>query len=107
MGQPDLNQADQRLVDKCLWAAIDGPYFPDDMFRILMGMERADLEVIAKSWPHVDLDETQERVAIIAAIGNLLNYPHGEEEALDGLLLKNADGIRRVLALMIGAAHPS
>jgi hypothetical protein len=76
-----LTSDDVRIVGESLRAAVSGPFFPDWEFPTLFGLERAEVEEIAKAWPNVEVaDEHVVDVAVNNALGNLVGYPHGEEQ---------------------------
>jgi hypothetical protein len=43
--------AEVRAVGGCLRAAVDGPFFPDGEFPILIGPNRPDMRAIMEAWP--------------------------------------------------------
>ncbi|WP_426750708.1 hypothetical protein [Myxococcus sp. Y35] len=66
---------DERVIQECLRAAVDGPFFPDWEFPVLFGLERAEVAAILASWPACDAPEDQ-ALAIRNTLNNLLGYPH-------------------------------
>ncbi|MGW4097185.1 hypothetical protein [Mycobacterium sp. NPDC004974] len=66
---------DSEVIRQCLWAAVDGPFFPDWVFHTLIGLDRNEVRRIAESWPDWE-DEDEQNLAINNALNNLLGYPH-------------------------------
>ncbi|GLE56180.1 hypothetical protein NJBCHELONAE_14880 [Mycobacteroides chelonae] len=65
------------VIGQCLWAAVDGPFFPDREFQTLFGLDRSEVRRIAESWP--DWDEVGEQfIAVNNTLNNLLRYPHDQ-----------------------------
>lgn len=74
-------QTDQ--IKKCLLASVNGPYFEDWEFGALFGLDREEVNLVAKAWPTIEhLDPELVRVALINSLNNLLGYPHNMEEQL-------------------------
>jgi len=67
---------DQEIIGQCLWAAVDGPFFPDWEFHTLFGFERDEVRQIAERWPDWD-NESEQADAVNNTLNNLLRYPHG------------------------------
>ena len=82
----DLRGHEREIVFECLGAAVDGPFFPDDDFHTIFGLEREDVAEIVKSWPDVDDSDEDVSTAINNAMNNLLGYPHGREDAWDDFI---------------------
>ena len=80
MGLDRLSNDDIELVGRCLHAAVDGPFFPDGEFPILMGLTKQEVEAIAAGWPTCEDAELQDR-AVKNVLNHLLSYPHGQEAA--------------------------
>lgn len=75
-----LSSTDIHLVQECLNAAVDGPFFPDWEFHILMGLERDDVRQVASEWPATLNADTRD-LAVTNVLNNLLGYPHKKWEA--------------------------
>lgn len=80
----NLSPADQEVIRLCLVAAVNGPYFPDEEFHSLIGLERDDVASVLAAWPmepdvqadgYASAREVQ-GVAITNVLVNLLGYPH-------------------------------
>jgi hypothetical protein len=72
------------VVELCLRAAVEGPFFEDWEFHALFGLDRSEVEVVLDAWPNLptadfgDLSaERAQYLAVNGAMNNLLGYPHG------------------------------
>ncbi|QDF03971.1 hypothetical protein [Myxococcus xanthus] len=66
---------DEKIIEECLRAAVEGPFFPDWEFPVLFGLDRAEVAAILASWPVWD-DPAKQKLAINNSLNNLLGYPH-------------------------------
>ncbi|HUR28971.1 MAG TPA: hypothetical protein VM509_12350, partial [Planctomycetota bacterium] len=78
-----LDTQGREIVGRCLLAAAEGPYFPDEEFEVLFGLTRDEVTEIARAWPAVDESSGHVQLAINDALANLLGYPHGRTAALE------------------------
>jgi membrane protease YdiL (CAAX protease family) len=83
MALEDCTEEDRQIIGRCLRATVQGPFFPDWEFPILFGLERAEVARVLLAWPNVDGRDKVVRSAVHSSLGNLLGYPHGEEQAWD------------------------
>ncbi|WP_342381544.1 hypothetical protein NVS55_18130 [Myxococcus stipitatus] len=65
---------DEKLIEECLRAAVDGPFFPDWEFHALFGLYRREVAAVLESWPVPDRDNNT-WLAIHNALNNLTGYP--------------------------------
>ncbi len=72
-----LGRHDRELVGKCLFACVEGPFFPDEEFQTLFGLTREEVGAVLAAWPDVDLLDAVVSLAVGNAINNLQGYPHG------------------------------
>lgn len=82
MSASAFSEKEMHVIQECLQAAADGPFFPDWEFETLFGLTRAEVAEVAAAWPAVDQNAEAVRWAVVGALGHLTGYPHGEEEAL-------------------------
>lgn len=81
----DLSDDEMSIVDQCLRAAIDGPFFPEWEFETLMGVTREELKELAANWrAHKSREQTSD--AVTSVLNNLVGYPHGEELAWNSFI---------------------
>jgi PAS domain-containing protein len=80
-----IDADDRNVVKACLRAAVDGPFFPDWEFPTLFGLEREEVRQILASWPE-GADADTQFIAVNNALGQLLGYPHGREDAWDDFI---------------------
>lgn len=62
-------------------AAVRGPYFPDEEFQTLMGLDRGEVAAVLADWP-ADRDHADSRLAVSNVLNMLLGYPHGDWDEL-------------------------
>ncbi|QSQ16069.1 hypothetical protein [Myxococcus landrumensis] len=72
---------DEKLIEECLRAAVDGPFFPDWEFHALFGLYRREVAAVLESWPRSDHDNNT-RLAIHSALCNLTGYPLSKSMAV-------------------------
>lgn len=66
---------DAEVIRQCLWAVVNGPFFPDWRFHALFGLYRDEVRRIAEAWPNWG-DDDEQRVAINNTLNNLISGPH-------------------------------
>jgi hypothetical protein len=76
MSLKNLTTDEINVIGECIHAAIKGPFFEGESLHTLTGLERAELEDIARAWPNVNEDEENVPLAINNVLNNLLGYPH-------------------------------
>ena len=80
-----IDADDRNVVKACLRAAVEGPFFPDWEFPTLFGLEREEVRQVLESWPE-GADAGTQFIAVNNALGHLLGYPHGREDAWDDFI---------------------
>jgi hypothetical protein len=88
---------DADVISQCLWAVVNGPFFPDWEFHTLFGLERDEIRRIAQAWPEWD-DEEQLALAVNNSLNNLLGYPHGRRDAWHDYITFTPVEVARVFA---------
>ncbi len=96
MSYNDLAEDERQVVAKCLFAAVNGKYFPDWEFETLIGSTRHDVRKIAANWETEPLPSAATVEVVIAVLGNLVCYPHGMEAALSSAVGKSSSGIDEI-----------
>ncbi len=72
----DLNEEERSVVQQCLRAAVEGPFFPDREFEtIFFGLTRNDVRAVLLSWPEPNERDESVVQAINNSFNNLLGYP--------------------------------
>lgn len=94
MGDEDQ---DTEVIRQCLWAAVNGPFFPDWEFHTLFGFERDEIRRIAERWPNWD-DEIEQSDAVNNTLNMLLGYPHGREDVWHDYISPISAEVARVYA---------
>jgi len=94
----DLNEDDRRIIGDCLWAAADGPFFPDWEFHTLFGIEREVARQVAESWPDVDHESDDVDLAVNNSIVHLIGYPHRSQDAWSNWIRVNRHALPPILA---------
>lgn len=55
--------SDEKIIQECLRAAVEGPFFPDWNFHALFGLSREDVVAVLESWPTF-LERDTQRLAV-------------------------------------------
>lgn len=104
-----LDQQVIEVVDRCLKAAAEGPFFADDELDTLFEQDRPSLEVLAGMWPRMNLAAPDLRRTVVSIVEMLLERQPAHPEAWDewiGLSPERVRGaievFRRVLAGEVG-----
>jgi hypothetical protein len=96
MGLNSLSPDERQVIFACLAAAAHGPFFDDDEFHTLFGLERHEVAAIAAAVPNIDDAEENVSLAINNSLNNLLGYPHNEEEAWASLIPASSAEVERI-----------
>lgn len=93
----NLDESESRLLRQCLTAVVDGPFLPDRICSVLMGVEKWEVREVINMWPNVR-DHSFARYVANNAMVNLINYPHGRDigDYVDGTV-ENIDVLIRKL----------
>ncbi len=78
-----FNDKEKKIIKECLNATVNGPFFPDWEFHTLLGFERLYVKDIFENWSEMsELKESANDIILVikVSIGNLLSYPHGNED---------------------------
>ncbi len=89
------------IVGECLFAAADGPFFPEWEFQTLFGVDRALVRTVCAAWPQQTVTSEELMCAVIGSMNNLLGYPHGQEEAWSLYISVPPGRVRQVLEEMV------
>lgn len=81
MSLNDLNEQERQAVFECLRATVEGPFFDDWEFHTLFGIHRAQVAKVLAAVPELDESDEITSLAISGAMGQLLGYPHQQQEA--------------------------
>ena len=73
-GLDRLTADDIEVVRQCLRAAVNGTFFPDWEFSLLIGPERDEVAEVLERWPDSKNPEIQD-VAVNNVLNNFLGYP--------------------------------
>jgi len=76
----DLSLEEREVVQCCLRAAVEGPFFPDWEFSTLFGLTRDKVKHVVERWPDIDDGDESVALAINGSFVNLLYYPHRCED---------------------------
>lgn len=76
MSLKNLTKKEKKVVTECLQAAAKGPFFDNDDFHILFGMDREEMLAIVAKLPKLDDSDELNRRAINNSINNLIGFPH-------------------------------
>ena len=101
-----LARQDTTIIEGCLRAAVEGPFFSDRLFHTLFGLERSEVAAVLQQWPEVQDTETA-YLAINNAINNLLGYPHrATEEDWDAFVPVSREELRLFFSNWRGRRRP-
>lgn len=89
------------IVRRALQATVEGSFFPDWEFEILIGVDREIVRNIYKAWTQQTLDRDSFGCAVVGSMNNLLGYPHGKEEELMAYVPEGREAIRKTLDRLI------
>ncbi|MEQ2010273.1 MAG: hypothetical protein ABMA26_26100 [Limisphaerales bacterium] len=81
MSLKDLSEHERQVVFECLRATVEGPFFDEWEFATLFGLERSEVARVLAAVPHLDESDETTFQAIAGSMGQLLGYPHQQEQA--------------------------
>ena len=91
-----LTERESQIVEAALRAAVEGPFFPEWEFHLLMGVERTQMGAILADWPIVK-DRELAGLAVNNSLVNLLRYPPDEWASFAELRDVRVGEVRQVL----------
>jgi hypothetical protein len=97
MSLQSLSPEERQVIFACLAAAAHGPFFVDEEFHTLIGLERDEVTAIAAAAPSIDDAVENVAIAINNTLVNLLSYPHHEDEAWESLIPASPTEVERIL----------
>jgi hypothetical protein len=103
-GLDRLSPRDTEIVRECLAAAVNGPFFPEWEFRLLIGLERYEVERVLGAWPDRSNSDDQD-LAVNNVLNNLLGYPHHEDDAWAAYISSERSEVASILARWRGDDH--
>jgi hypothetical protein len=92
-----LTDAERQVIQQCLRAAADGPFFPDWEFQTLFGVSRSEVRAVASAWPNVGDSTEGVSLAITNSLNNLVGYPHGQDHVWSQHISVAPDELVRIL----------
>jgi len=92
-----LSPTERQAVCNALRAAVEGDFFPEWEFSILIGATREEVRGILSSWPHQPVDDEVFSSAIMGVLGNLVGYPHGREDELARYVAGGKTELKRII----------
>jgi hypothetical protein len=99
----DLTQSEVQIVGACLQCVAAGDVILDDWeFPVLFGVTFAEVEAIARAWPHVNVDDATVVLAVRNSLNNLLGYPHGHPEIWGTRIPAWPQDVERILVKLSG-----
>ncbi|MEV7358070.1 hypothetical protein [Kitasatospora sp. NPDC091276] len=91
-----MTEQELRIIEQCLDAAVNGPFFEDWEFHTLMGVTRDEIAAVAASWPSPPTAPDGEDDVVHSVLNNLLGYPHGVEARWHEYLTPTREQVARV-----------
>ncbi|QDE67637.1 hypothetical protein [Myxococcus xanthus] len=95
---------DEKIIEECLRAAVEGPFFSERAFPSVFGLDRAEVAAILASWPACD-DLAKQKYAINSTLNNLLGYPHKKWALWPQYISASPEEVKAVFARW-RKAHP-
>ncbi|MGQ3296949.1 hypothetical protein [Reyranella sp.] len=95
------------IIGQALRAAILGTFFPDWEFATLFGLERAEVRVVAETWPTQTIDPDAFFVAARGALLYLCGYPHNADGQLKSLVSIDDTEELQVIPVRLDAIRPT
>lgn len=92
----EMNQDELRIIEECLEAAAQGPFFPDREFQTLFGLNRDEVVKVA-NWPPTDEISEEVHVAVSGALNLLTGYPHGKDDEWTDYISVSPQQVRTLL----------
>lgn len=80
--QEALSPTEIETVRRALKAAVEGSFFPDWEFGIIVGVDRKTVQRVQEAWPRQTVDKVDFVCAVVGSLNNLVGYPHGREDEL-------------------------
>jgi hypothetical protein len=80
LSAPMLSERESDVVRAVLRAAVEGPFFPEWEFEMIMGVDRDETRRVLVAWPDT-ADPQATDFAVSGAFNNLLGYPHRKWDA--------------------------
>ncbi len=92
-----LSATDIELISCALNAAVDGPFFDDEEFHTLMGVDRTEMRQVMADWPQQTVNNEAFHSAVCNSLLNLWGYPHHMDAELDARIPGGKTAIKPVL----------
>ena len=92
----NLNEKEKAVVLECLKATADGPFFDDDDFHILFGLDRNEIRKIIADFQNINDSDTLAMGVINDSINNLIGFPHNKWEIWDNYISISPDELERL-----------
>jgi hypothetical protein len=98
-----LSEQELAIVAKALRASVEGPFFPEDEFQTLFGVDRDEVASLLARFRNIDVNQEADFLVVNNALLWLVSYPHHLENHLrdfglsDGELTPLLRSIRRRL----------
>lgn len=86
-----LSDRELEVIASCLNAAVEGPFFEDEEFHALFGVDRGVAREVARKWPNVDPLNSDVDLVVNNALANLIGYPHGRPKWYEQLGVSEAE----------------
>jgi hypothetical protein len=100
-----LVDGDAEVIQRALFAAVEGPFFPDWEIATLVGLEREELAEIARNWPAASTSTSPNQdsqvvqwITVNNVLNSLLRYPHGRGPELESQLGVSIEDLQALLS---------
>ena len=92
-----LSNREAEIVRCSLRAAVEGTFFPDWEFELLMGISREKMQRVYDTWTQQSVSHDELCLAFFNSMTNLIGYPPGQERELELYVAGGASSIAEVL----------
>jgi len=93
-----LLPAELQVVRDGIRAAVEGEFFPEWEFSILIGATRDEVREMLTPWPRQPVDDEEFESVIRGVLVNLAYYPHGRNDEIARYIPGGIEEVRRILS---------
>lgn len=92
-----LDNSELEFIRRAMIAVVNGGFFHDREFKMIFGIERADLLRVIEQWPEPDVCGDGLRAAVVGSLNHLSNVPHDLENELLAHLPEGREAISEMM----------
>lgn len=94
-----VSAADLETVRRALTAAVDGPFFPEWEFPILLPLDRDGVKDLLQRWPKA-IEDPVTAALTLSVLNGLCGYPHHHEDLLFRWTGRTKSELRELLTVI-------